>query len=337
MKRTVIPSFTAFSANGPALNESKPKQLYNCVEQICASKELAKEDCKSLLTAVYANKVTDEVAETAVAIKSTKDFKQPLNPPLSSSTHDHKILLLLFVIAMHVLVIAVINQFWVKQDLHLSVPTPVKISSYLYVAPKKAQLEPIDDEAIVKTTAVEKVLVEKTAVIIDEKPKPGKSTESLPANARQTTVSSNTENNELSTIDTTAKTASKNNRYSAMAAAQSYLQRQNDAALDALIVDKANEYTGPHSLSVMDGNMEELVFPEVDQYSKVPTNDHRLDPNRVVRQGDTCYRIVKTPTQINPYAENIGFPFNCGGDKVKKAIDAAISARLEKRMINRKN
>ncbi|MEZ9822759.1 hypothetical protein AB4238_19380 [Shewanella sp. 10N.286.45.A1] len=329
-----MPPFTAFSANGPALNEPKSKQRYSNIEPICASRDLVKADCKPLLAVVYVNKVTDEVAEITAAIKSTKDCKQPLNPT-PPSTHYHAIFLLLVVIAMHVLIIAIINQFWVKHELHLPEPTPVKVSSYLYVAPKKAQLEPIDDEAIVKTTPVEKVLVEKTAVI-DEKPKPDTSTESLPANARQTTVTSNTEKNELSSIDTTAKTASKNNRYSAMAATQSYLQRQNDAALDALIVDKANAYTGPHSLSIMDGDMEELVFPEVDKYSKTPTNDHRLDPNRVVRQGDTCYRIVKTPTQINPYAENIGFPFNCGGDKVKKAINAAISARLEKRMINRK-
>lgn len=335
MKRSVKPFFTAISANGQAGNDSKSKQLDSSIGQISASRDLADPDCNRLLAPIYGNSATDGVVEVATAINSPKGSKPPINSAPSLSMHYPAFFLLLIVIAMHVFAIAIINQFWAKQDLHLPDLTPVKISSYLYVAPKKVQSEPID-EAIAKKTRVEKELDEKTAEI-DEKLEQDTPAESLPAVIeRQTTLSDSVEAIKESGIETSAKIVSESNRYNAMAAAQSYLQRQNDAALDALIIDKANEYTGPHSLSVMDGDMEELVFPEVDEYSKVATNDHRLDPNRVVRQGDTCYRIVKTPTQINPYAENIGFPFNCGGDKIKKAINAAISARLEKRMISRK-
>lgn len=330
-----MPSFTAISANGQAQNDSKSKQSYSGIGPISASRDLAEADCNRLLAPIYGSNATDGVAEITTAIKRTNDSKQSLTPA-SPKTNYPEIFLFFLVIAMHVLVIAIINQFWAKQDLHLPDLTPVKISSYLYVAPKKVQLEPMDDETISKKTSVDKVVVEKTAEL-NEKLQPDTPVESLPVVLeRQTTVSHSAEATKESVIETSAKIVSKSNRYNAMAAAQSYLQRQNNAALDTLIIDKANEYTGPRSLSVMDGDMEELVFPEVDKYSKVPTNDHRLDPNRVVRQGDTCYRIVKTPTQINPYAENIGFPFNCGGDKVKQAINAAISARLEKRMISRK-
>ncbi|ACJ29074.1 Conserved hypothetical protein [Shewanella piezotolerans WP3] len=330
-----MPSFTAISANGQAQNDSKSKQRYSGIGQISASRDLAEADCHRLLAPIYGSNATDGVAKIPTPIKRINESKQPLNPA-SSKSYYPSIFLFLLVIAMHALVIAIINQSWTKQDLQLPDLAPVKISSYLYVAPKKVQLEPIDDEAISKKMTVDKVLVEKAAEI-NEKLEPDTPVESLPVVLdRQTAVNGSAEVTKESVIETSAKIASKSNRYNAIAAAQSYLQRQNDAALDALIIDKANEYTGPHSLSVMDGDMEELVFPEVDKYSKVPTNDHRLDPNRVVRQGDTCYRIVKTPTQINPYAENIGFPFNCGGDKVKEAINAAISARLEKRMISRK-
>ncbi|MGS0674580.1 hypothetical protein [Shewanella sp. 125m-1] len=117
---------------------------------------------------------------------------------------------------------------------------------------------------------------------------------------------------------------------------QSYLAKQRASKLDELIIDKADQYTKKRSLSEMDGDMQELVFPQVDEYSKVLTTNHRLDPNRIVRQGDTCYRIVQVPTQINPFAENLGYPFNCGGDKIKKAINDAISAQLDKRMISKK-
>ncbi|QQX78426.1 hypothetical protein JK628_12585 [Shewanella sp. KX20019] len=283
---------------------------------------------------------------------------EPANEPVAkinsdksaiSSGHWRTAYSLLLVVLLHIVLIGIINQFWVRQALKVTTVTPIKIQSYLYVqpipleetvmenteAPKSndasqnhstgdnrastEQNKPVDTEVVTAPRAeVNKTLKSELSTNDALETADLRVDDSTPVEAQETVVSK--------------RSVLVNKSNNAMAFAQSYLQRKNDAALDALIVDKANEYTGSRSLSEMDGDMVELIFPEVDEYSKIPTTDHRLDPNRIVRQGDTCFRIVKTPTQINPYAENIGYPFNCGGDKVKKAINDAISARLEKRM-----
>ncbi|MCL1059244.1 hypothetical protein L2729_14830 [Shewanella gelidimarina] len=241
----------------------------------------------------------------------------------SASRSSQLLRLFIWVILLHLVLIGFINQLWVRQTLKVTTVAPIKIQSYLYVEPKPVKGEVVDtiDSSTTKVRSQSHLPTDS-----DNPTDPDELVETLPV--IETAIEAD------NTIEAILPTNIP--RRSAMAIAQSYLQRKNDAALDALIVDKANEYSGPHSLSEMDGGMVELIFPEVDEYSKIPTTDHRLDPNRIVRRGDTCFRIVQVPTQINPYAENIGYPFNCGGDKVKKAINDAISARLEKRMISRK-
>ncbi len=111
---------------------------------------------------------------------------------------------------------------------------------------------------------------------------------------------------------------------------QRYLTRQNDQRLDNLVKDSADQFTQIKTLSEMDGEMIILQLPEVDTWSEAKTLDNALDPNRVVKQGDTCYRIVKTPNPINPHAENLGYPFRCDGDSVVESLKRAIAKRTYK-------
>ncbi|MDX1282248.1 hypothetical protein [Shewanella colwelliana] len=117
----------------------------------------------------------------------------------------------------------------------------------------------------------------------------------------------------------------------------SYLNRQRQNALEQLIAKQANRYTQPRSLSVMDSDMVELVLPQVDEFSNALSLDSRVDPHRIVKHGDTCYRIVSVATPINPYAENIGYPFKCGGDNVKQALKKALDERLTKMGVSQKS
>ena len=108
---------------------------------------------------------------------------------------------------------------------------------------------------------------------------------------------------------------------------QRYLQRQREQDLTSLIAKESARLEG-QSLSVLTPDMEVLIVPNADEFSQPISLDLPLDPNRIVRQGGTCYRVVQLGTQINPYAENLGFPFNCSGQKINQAIDDAIQARL---------
>lgn len=114
---------------------------------------------------------------------------------------------------------------------------------------------------------------------------------------------------------------------------QQYFERQREQALDDLVIEQADKFTRKSNMSEMSPEMEVLFVPNADDFGGTTSLDLPLDPNRIVRKGDTCYRVVRLGTQINPYAENLGFPFDCSGKKINQAIDDAIQSRLNKMML----
>ena len=117
---------------------------------------------------------------------------------------------------------------------------------------------------------------------------------------------------------------------SALKSARKVLQHSQQQALQQLSQQYADKATGRKSLSEMDGEMEVLWVNDADDFSKVASLDLPLDPNRIVKDGDTCYRVVKVPTPLNPYAENLGFPFKCGQTEMEKALKEAVASRLKR-------
>lgn len=114
---------------------------------------------------------------------------------------------------------------------------------------------------------------------------------------------------------------------------QHYFERQREHALDDLVIEQADKFTRKSNMSEMSPEMEVLFVPNADDFGGATSLDLPLDPNRIVRKGDTCYRVVQVGTQVNPYAENLGFPFDCSGKKINQAIDDAIQSRLNKMML----
>ncbi|HCD12790.1 MAG TPA: hypothetical protein DEQ41_03475 [Shewanella sp.] len=116
----------------------------------------------------------------------------------------------------------------------------------------------------------------------------------------------------------------------ALKSARKVLQHSQQQALQQLSQQYADKATGRKSLSEMDGEMEVLWVNDADDFSKVASLDLPLDPNRIVKDGDTCYRVVKVPTPLNPNAENLGFPFKCGQTEMEKALKEAVASRLKR-------
>ena len=114
---------------------------------------------------------------------------------------------------------------------------------------------------------------------------------------------------------------------------QQYFERQREQALDDLVIEQADKFTRKSNMSEMSPEMEVLFVPNADDFGGTTSLDLPLDPNRIVRKGDTCYRVVQVGTQVNPNAENLGFPINCSGKKINQAIDDAIQSRLNKMML----
>jgi hypothetical protein len=83
------------------------------------------------------------------------------------------------------------------------------------------------------------------------------------------------------------------------------------------------------TLSEMTPEMPRYKVQIIEDNTQPTTLNHRLDPNRRVKKGDTCYKVVKLGTQVNPYAEGLGFAEPCDPvSPTKRAVDAAISNRL---------
>ncbi|GIU35286.1 hypothetical protein L2719_19060 [Shewanella schlegeliana] len=267
-------------------------------------------------------------------------------------THQFKALpVTMLVLLLHLLGILLINQLWSARVPRLKDAPTVKIQSYLYQAPQTSlTLESESEQELLSAsksqselaaTLAKELTTEQKSIAVSpqSKGKPKAVSVASQLQLQQQTrpmvsIQANSRRADKKEQASHFTDASKeSDRPNVSRFTQSYLEKQRANQLDTLIVDRARRYTQKRSLSEMDADMQELIFPEVDEYSKVVSTDHRLDPNRIVRHGDTCYRIVKVPTQLNPYAENIGYAFNCGGDKVKKAINDAIAARLEKLML----
>ncbi|MEZ9141549.1 MULTISPECIES: hypothetical protein [unclassified Shewanella] len=110
------------------------------------------------------------------------------------------------------------------------------------------------------------------------------------------------------------------------------LKNLNQQALNTLISQQAHLATSKSgaSLSELTPEMFDIEIIEIEDKRQATTLDHRLDPNRIMKHGETCYRIVPLPTQINPHAEGLGFAEPCDSAKMKKVLGKAIQNRLSK-------
>ncbi|MCC4832001.1 hypothetical protein LMH66_05100 [Shewanella sp. 10N.7] len=110
------------------------------------------------------------------------------------------------------------------------------------------------------------------------------------------------------------------------------LKNLNQQALNTLISQQAHLATSKSgaSLSELTPEMFDIEIIEIEDKRQATTLDHRLDPNRIMKHGETCYRIVPLPTQINPHAEGLGFAEPCDSAKMKQALSKAIQNRLSK-------
>jgi hypothetical protein len=108
-----------------------------------------------------------------------------------------------------------------------------------------------------------------------------------------------------------------------------FIQQNNIAALDTLVGSQTalqNKPTG--TMSEMDLNLDFIELAAEIDISQPHTFNHRLDPNRIVKQGDYCYRVVELATQVNPHGWGLGFATFCGEDQVKKQLTEAIRKRV---------
>lgn len=113
---------------------------------------------------------------------------------------------------------------------------------------------------------------------------------------------------------------------------QSYLQKLQAKQFNDMLQQQADSYLQQKlqlgTLSEITPNPTALDLVAPKPISEYRNLDSELDPNRIIKHGNTCYRIVDVSNALNPYAENLGYEFKCGQSDTEKALEAALSKRI---------
>ncbi|MDO6679920.1 hypothetical protein [Shewanella sp. 4_MG-2023] len=129
-----------------------------------------------------------------------------------------------------------------------------------------------------------------------------------------------------------ANTITSDNLSAINQASHSFINKLNQQQVNQQISQQAHLATSVSgaSTSELTPEMDDIELIVIEDKRQPTTLNHRLDPNRIVKIGETCHRLVALPTQINPYAEGLDLGHPCEGGKTKKALDNAIQQRLSK-------
>lgn len=272
----------------------------------------------------------------------------------------------LLVVWFHLLLLMALDSVWEPADLDINMSKPPELKAYLYHEVRNVEVESssqkvlaadgvvnavINNDPINETIKKQQVAVSVAENDIDdvdvqqEQRVIARMFEESQLNEKQVTDEEIDNEKVQQALWLQTATDKKSNYFSAQppiepisnlsnfsTSTQDYFSRERDAALDTLTINTANRFTGTASASEMDGDMMVLELHKEDAILNAKTLDNEMDPNRIVKEGNTCYRIVKTPTAINPHAENLGFPFSCGEDEVVAALKRAISKRVYKKI-----
>lgn len=232
--------------------------------------------------------------------------------PISTATPLWRFLIV--VAAIHAAILSWLSLRPALPILPDTVDAPRSIRSFLYHAPAA----PKELSAPANTTAA------------SENSTPATPIEPAPATSTTNTA---TELNQQHTVNPTAprQVAVKVNapaKVNIRAATANYLQQQRTQVIGRFDDGYATA-AHPQRQSDMGTPSKSLQLPQQPLAERNGSLDSALDPNRIVKVGSTCYRVVKTPTQLNPNAENLGFPFKCGQTDDERLLDASLKARIQ--------
>lgn len=251
---------------------------------------------------------------------------------------------LFFATVMHCILILLIGWFW-QQDTKqrmAELNTPVKhsaIKSYLITS---QQYQSMLTESHSKSSSQPQAPVQPIQILSDEhNPKPSNKVSNKSEQITSVTVTDTANTpalnkpNKTSTPTTPSAQISTHAIHTASSmkqAASQYLQQQNQMEFEQLVGQQTAALHQPKgTMSEMDVTLDFIeLTPTPTDTNQPHTLNHKLDPNRIVKQGDYCYTVVNLATQVNPHGWGLGFAQYCGEDKQKQQLTEAIDNRVKK-------
>ena len=212
------------------------------------------------------------------------------------------------VILVHVAVFWFLASNWqapnkVEQLMRLQKKMPQKIKAYMYQAPTKQP---------VVTLPKSVVQVLNKHIILPEIP-------------IEVSVENKT-NDEPVEIKAEKVSAGAKEKFDIKAITQSYLQRQQLNQQSSEL--QQYQYS---TISEMTPQMKQEWLPARKTFAEVKNLHHQFDPNRIIREGHECFRVVKIIDPIAGDSENLGYKFKCGKTEQEKALAASLDKYSKKK------
>ncbi|WP_445775218.1 hypothetical protein [Shewanella sp.] len=252
-----------------------------------------------------------------------KTSKEGTNRQIDHHAQQYLARALLYALVMHSILIVLIGWFWQKdskQRMALQ-PPQVKhtaIKSYL-ITSQQYQLMQRSHEPP-KQLPPPNPIPPQTPAEVDTAPLLTSAPHTLTPNNKPKASTLKKE----SKHDTSSHTI--NTATSVLQATSQYMRQHDNQQFEQLIGEQTALKNMPiGTMSEMDAPLDFIeLTPQLDT-SQPHTLNHKLDPNRIVKQGDYCYRVVNLATQVNPHGWGLGFAEFCGEDKQKQQLTEAIN------------
>ncbi|WP_133408522.1 hypothetical protein [Parashewanella tropica] len=186
-----------------------------------------------------------------------------------------------------------------------------KIHSYLYVARKKAK--PIEPEK------------ESFSKLIDKKALTTLPEVSSSPSVHQTTVKTKMEKSNKLLESKQAEISIKDIK----AMTLSYLSRKKSEGIYSAASEYAKLQTQVGTLSEITPSVKPLWTPEAEKLEDKALIHSVLDPNRIIKKGHICHRVIKIGNKLKPDSEILGYPFKCGESDTDIALKEALQNRMQ--------
>ncbi|MGI2174821.1 hypothetical protein [Shewanella ulleungensis] len=262
-----------------------------------------------------------------------KTSKEGTNRHVNVLDQQHLYKPLIYALVMHSVLIIFIGWFWQKDTKQrvATLTTPVKytaIKSYLITAQQYQLIQRNNEHSTPKEVLIPpKAVIPLPPATAPAKIEPITAIATLPVATKQ-----NPKEPALKTeVKQNVSTHTTNVTTSLQQATSRYIQQHNNQQFEQLIDLQAASKNKPvGTMSEMDATLDFIeLTPKIDT-SQPQTLNHKLDPNRIVKQGDYCYKVVNLATQVNPHGWGLGFAEFCGEDKQKQQLTEAINNRVNK-------
>lgn len=262
-------------------------------------------------------------------------------------------------IIIHIILFGILALFWQqsnqqRKEVIATIPEEVKINSYIITTEQYEAMvnaaKPINEKShdnldnqlsdipaqplntephLIEPTTI--VPTENKAVEKDIMPNESEVTDkALPRNKDHHTEFKQETSNNMSHVEKSSAIPTTSTSQDIRNASRQYLQQMKEQQFTALVGQQTASTNTVGSMSEMDPDLDFIEIHQKKDLSQPHSYNHKLDPNRIVKQGDYCYRVVNLATQVNPYGEGLGFAEFCGIDEQKIAMEQAIQNRIGK-------